>query len=162
MNEPDLNIVSRLRRVEAQLAVTAALYRYAHSIDYGEETEWLDCFTPGGVFELRLMNGGGERLLGSVPMGRTTAHGVRIEGREALTRFIANHTRAPEVFHKHCLMNPVITYDAVNETASACSYYMRIDVGRYSFGRYLDNLVQCQDGLWRFTERIAQIESPAL
>jgi hypothetical protein len=157
----DNNFAARVRRVEAQQDVMAALYRYAHSIDYGDEAEWVDCFMPEGVFELQLMNGGGQRLLASVPTGRATPRGVRIEGREALAHFVANHTHAPDVFHKHCVMNPLIRLDPANEAATVSSYYLRADVGRYSFGRYLDRLVRCEDGRWRLIERIAQIECPA-
>ena len=45
--------VRRLAALEAERAILRTLYRYGHSIDYGLEQEWVDCFTEDGVFDVR-------------------------------------------------------------------------------------------------------------
>jgi hypothetical protein len=102
-----------------------------------------------------------------IPMrssGIGTAHelGVRYQGRVALSHLVARHTRAPDRYHKHCLVEPRISID--QDGASVTSYWVRIDdVGDvpslYAFGRYLDRLDRCADGRWRFRERVVEIES---
>jgi hypothetical protein len=95
--------------------------------------------------------------------GTRHATGVRHEGREALAAFAASHSRPPERYHKHCIVEPRIEIDG--DEATAETYFLRLDeeddarVIR-SFGRYHDRLVRCPDGRWRFRERIAEIESP--
>jgi len=37
-------LVRRLAALEAERAILRSLYRYGHSIDYGLEREWVDCF----------------------------------------------------------------------------------------------------------------------
>ena len=46
-------LVRRLAALEAERAILRTLYRYGHSIDYGLEQEWVDCFTEDGVFDVR-------------------------------------------------------------------------------------------------------------
>jgi ketosteroid isomerase-like protein len=119
------DVEARLELLEAERAITRTLHRYAHSIDYGDEEAWVDCFTEDGVF-------------------------------------IARHTRAPELWHKHLLVEPAI--DVEGDTASCVSYLAVVmehddmPVLRV-FGRYRDRLERGDDGRWRFRERIAEIES---
>ena len=141
-------LVRRLEALEAERAILRTLYRYGHSIDYGLEQEWVDCFTENGVFDVR-------RRVGPAS--------ARYEGRAALAAFIAQHTRAPGRYHKHMLMEPAI---AVNDDqATVQSYFARLDAtheGRpfiRAFGRYLDRMVKGTAGVWRFTERIAEVEA---
>ena len=133
----------------AERSVLDTLYRYGHSIDYGLEDEWLDCFTADGVFEVR---------------GQTTDIPRRsYQGRDELARFVSQHTRAPDQWHKHLLIEPRITVDGAS--AKVCSYFARLDstnTGRpfvHAFGRYRDELIREADGCWRFTERIAEVEA---
>ena len=76
--------------------------------------------------------------------------------------FIQGHTRAPELWHKHLLVEPMIEVDA--DTAT-CSSYLAVVMEHQNepilrvFGRYRDRLVRCPDGRWRFRERIAEVES---
>jgi hypothetical protein len=138
-----------LAEIAAERAILATLYRYGHSIDYGLTDDWLDCFTADGAFDVR-------RRTGPVPSHRH-------EGREALEAFIAQHTHAPAHWHKHLLAEPVIT--VVHHTASARSYFTRLDARDdgtpfiHAFGRYVDELAKGSDGVWRFTQRIAEVES---
>jgi|SRR5918996_629879 hypothetical protein len=140
-------LVTRLEALETERAILRTLYRYGHSIDYGLEQEWVDCFTEDGVFDVR----------------RRVGPSARHEGRAALAAFIAQHTRAPGKYHKHMLIEPVITVH--DDQATVQSYFTRMDAtsdGRpfiRAFGRYLDRMVKETDGVWRFKERVAEVEA---
>ena len=134
----------------AERAVLRTLYRYGHSIDYGLEEDWLDCFVPDGAFDVRYR-------VGAKPSRR-------FEGRDDLAAFIAAHSRAPDFWHKHLLFEPLVTVDG--DRASVRSYFARLDASDdggapfvRAFGRYLDELVRGSDGEWRFAERIAEVEA---
>ncbi len=141
-------LIRRLAALEVERAILRTLYRYGHSIDYGLEQEWVNCFTEDGVFDVR-------RRVGPAS--------VRYEGRAALAAFIAQHTRAPGRYHKHMLMEPAIIVNG--EQATVQSYFTRLDATRdgrpfiRAFGRYLDRMVKGVDGVWRFTERVAEVEA---
>ena len=143
------DIQTRLSRLEDERAVLATLNRYGHSIDYGLEQDWVDCFTEDGVFD--------------VQHHRAGPPGARHEGREALAAFVGQHTRAPAKYHKHVVVEPVIAL--AGDGATVVSYYCRLDVAPNgepyvrSFGRYRDTMVRCPDGRWRFKERIADGEA---
>src|SRR5437870_12707088 len=47
------DITRRLNALEDKQHVVEALNRYAHVTDYGDESEWVDCFTEEGLFEIR-------------------------------------------------------------------------------------------------------------
>ncbi len=151
------SVEERLRALEARLAiledergVVANMHRYAHSIDYGLEAEWVDCFREDGVFDMRR----------PPDFDRP---GNRIAGRTALRAFIATHTRAPETWHKHMMVQPRIALEG--ETAKVESFFTRLDEDETGapytlvFGRYRDTVERCADGLWRFRERIVEIEA---
>jgi SnoaL-like domain len=141
-------LVRRLAVLEAERAILRTLYRYGHSIDYGLEQEWVDCFAEDGVFDVRRRVGGAS---------------ARHEGRAALAAFIAQHTRAPGRYHKHMLVEPAITVNG--DQATVQSYFTRLDATRAgrpfirAFGRYLDRMVKSDDGVWRFKERVAEVEA---
>ena len=100
------DLEARLALLEAEQAILKNLYRYGHSIDYGDEEGWVDCFTEDGVFDVRA------RL--SHQPNRV------ISGRDELRAFIKRHTRAPELWHKHLLIEPLIEVDG--DTATVRSY----------------------------------------
>jgi ketosteroid isomerase-like protein len=142
------DLEARVALLEAERAVLKTLHRYGHAIDYGDEEAWVDCFTEDGVFDIR---------------ARLSHQPNRIvSGRDELRAFIARHTRAPELWHKHLLVEPVIEVDG--DTAT-CSSYLAVVMEHDDepllrvFGRYRDRLVRCPDGRWRFLERIAEVES---
>ncbi len=143
-------LARRLRRLEDERGVLATLHRYGHALDYGAEADWVDCFTSDARYEVR------ER-------GHGTAGGVRAYvGRQELAAFAARHTRAPEHFHKHVVVDPVIAVDG--DRATADSYFLRLDHSGgervvYAFGRYRDELARGEDGRWRFAVRVAEVES---
>jgi alpha-D-ribose 1-methylphosphonate 5-triphosphate diphosphatase PhnM len=129
------------------------LARYGHAIDYGLEAVWLDCFTDDGAFDVRARN--------SAEMTR------RFEGRSQLAGFVAQHTRAPDAYHKHLMVEPRVTVDG--DEATAESYFVRVDADMaasgapgatriVAIGRYRDRLTRGPDGRWRFRERIAEVE----
>jgi SnoaL-like domain len=143
-------LARRLRVLEDERGVLATLHRYGHTLDYGAEAGWVDCFTADARYEVR---GPGSGTAGSVRA---------YDGRDALAAFAARHTRAPERFHKHVVVDPIIAVDG--DHATAVSYFLRLDDvdGErvvYAFGRYRDELVRADDGQWRFAVRVAEVES---
>ena len=147
------DVIRRLDAEEAERAIVRTLHRYVHTLDYGVEDEWLDCFTDDGVFDVRYREG---------TVRPDSGPPFRYEGRQALARFIAGHTRAPERYHKHLVSAALVTIDGGD--ARADSYFMRIDDHRgrpyvRSFGRYRDRLVRGADGAWRFALRVVEMES---
>jgi SnoaL-like domain len=140
-------VIERLEALEAERGVLATLYQYGHALDYGAEADWVDCFAAGAHYEVR-----------DGTAGRVRSY----DGQDELAAFATRHTRAPERFHKHVVVDPVIAVDG--DRATAVSYFMRLDHvdGErivYAFGRYLDELVRGEDGRWRFARRIAEVES---
>jgi ketosteroid isomerase-like protein len=138
---------ARVARLEAERGVIRTLHSYGHAIDYGDEEGWVDCFTEDGVFDVRGRLG--EKQL------------YRVAGRDALRAFVAEHTRAPELWHKHVVVNEVI--DVEGDTAT-CASYFAVPVAQDGapplnyVGRYLDRLVREPDGRWRFAERVVHLE----
>ena len=150
----------RLQALEAERGVRATLYRYGRALDYGAEDDWVDCFAARAHYEVRQR--GGKVAAGAGTSGTETAAVRSYDGRDELAAFAARHTRAPERFHKHLVADPVIAVDG--DRATAVSYFVRLDdidgePAVYAFGRYRDQLVRCADGRWRFTVRIAEVES---
>lgn len=153
------DVLARLAALEAERAVLANLSRYGHSIDYGLRDQWLDCFTEDAVYDLRYRPGLPPRKFRG---GTLTETGVVYRGQAELAVFIAGHTHAPDRWHKHMLMEPVVMLG--HGRATCQSYFARLDERPgepriTSFGRYLDRLLACPDGRWRFEERIAEIEA---
>lgn len=140
---------NRIRRLEAEKAISERLHSYGHCIDYGDVDEWLDCFTEDGAFDVR----------------RAQPAGATHKGRAELGRFVRAHTHAPQHWHKHLVLDPLIDVDG--DRASATSYFLRVDLigdrpTLRTFGRYRDQLRLCTDGTWRFTLRIVEVEGRLL
>ncbi len=103
----------------------------------------MDCWTPDGTLEWP-------------PPHQPYA------GRDAIRAVFRAHTHAPDMFHKHVVVDARIRVDG--DTATADSYFMRLDdypAGPQlsSFGRYRDRLRRCPDGMWRFERRVAEREA---
>lgn len=146
MKEAELGI-ELARLVSDERAILRVLYTYCHTIDYGDETGWLGLFTSDGIFHVEL------------PRGLPPIH---CGGQKELAAFIGAHPRAPAALHKHLLLNPLI--ELHGDEARAASYFqLLLDIDgvpeTYCFGRYLDRLVRSESGLWRFRERVAQVQS---
>jgi hypothetical protein len=163
-------LIARVRALEAERAILVTLHRYGHTIGVGDEEGWLDCFTEDGVFDVR------RRVVASAsdPAGNFATHphpdvrgaakpAVRYAGRADMRRFISQHPRPPQRYHKHIVVDPVISVSGA--TASVESFFVRLDAGPdgvphlTAFGRYRDRMVEGPDGRWRFVERIAEVES---
>ena len=128
-------------------AILRVLYTYCHALDYGEEAQWVGLFTADGIFHVDL------------PRGLPPIH---CAGKKELAAFAAAHPRAPAALHKHLLLDPLI--ELQGDEARVASYFqLLLDIDgtpeTYCFGRYLDRLVRSEDGLWRFKERVAQVQS---
>ena len=142
---PDADAEARLRRLEDRSAILRTLYDYGHTLDYGDEDGFLDCWTP-------------EASLG------WSMFPEPLVGHAQIRAGFRRHTHAPDAWHKHLLAEPQIRVDG--DTATVHSMFLRLDPYPasggpeiYAFGRYIDTLVRCADGRWRFTRRVVQKEA---
>jgi SnoaL-like domain len=140
------SLEARVQRLEDERDIVRTLYRYAAWLDYGPSELLEDIFTPDGSWN-------------------------RAPGRRGIRRFIGHHgfsemwrdhTHAPDFFHKHAILNPVV--DVAADEATAVSYLVFIcehPDGPYirAFSRCRDRLVRGDDGRWRIAERTAELES---
>lgn len=139
-------------------AIVRLLHDYGHFLDYGHSDEWFALFAPGAVYALAYRDGLVRRAIGCPEV-----HGSTLVYRDAaLKEFAAAHSRAPGHWHKHFVSGWRVDRDGTSG-ARCTSYFMRVDaVGNGSrivaCGRYLDRLVRIRTGLWRFAERVAEIE----
>ena len=157
MDELD-DLVRRLDLLEAERAIIATIYQFGHSIDYGRDAEWVDCFVPDGVLVVDY----GDLEPKRVAKGSRDGNRVTHSGAEQLAAFIAGHTRPPEFVHKHLYVEPRI--EVTGDTATSITYMTRVDriEGRaelLSFGRYHDRWRRCDDGRWRLVQRRIEVEA---
>jgi hypothetical protein len=140
---------ARLERLEAEAAIVRTLHRYGHAIDAGDEAEWVSLFTDDGEFRVR---------------GPGDAPGYTIAGRDELIAFAARHSRRPEAFHEHVVIQPVIDVDG---DAARCvsRFFVIVMDGEQpivrTFGSYRDQLARGSDGVWRFVVRQPEIDAAA-
>jgi hypothetical protein len=156
-------LASRIRLLEDERDIRAAIDRYGHAIDYGLEAEWADVFTPDAVFTVRMLRDVTPDFATTFPFAEILENGFRLRGRKALTAFAALHTRPPEAYHKHMVSDFVVKFEGP-DTARVTTYAFRID-GHIdtreiiAFGRHIDKVVRCPDGRWRIAERLYEMES---
>ncbi|MFO0688136.1 MAG: nuclear transport factor 2 family protein [Myxococcota bacterium] len=145
--------VGSLPRWEDERAIRHTMDLYAHSMDYGEEAVWVDCFTDDALFLVNDAQKGFEEI-------------YRVQGAERLAAYIAAYPRPPAVYAKHVCTQVLVRIDG--KTATAISFWVAINSqggasadkpNIMAFGRYRDRLVACPDGRWRFVERICETES---
>jgi hypothetical protein len=141
---------ARVKMLEAEREILQALYKYGHVWDYGPNEQRLDCFTEDGVFHL-------------VPKGKVTTEFHCCGRKELFEKWIRDHTTAPTVYHKHVMVEPRITLLSDSEArieSMFCRWDNRDGTPYTScYGRYLDHIVKCPDGVWRFKERTAELEA---
>lgn len=137
---------ARLQELEDRNAILDTLRQYGHALDYGDFDRLVDCFTSDAVRETR-------RLDGSVN---------RWEGEAGTIDFATRHSHAPELYHKHLVLNSMI--DLQGDTADVVSYMFRFDPRDdepsfvWGMGRYLDTMRRDPDGRWRILRRVSEIE----
>ena len=138
-------IEERLKVLEDKREILRTLHAYAHCLDYGDEEGFLDCWTEDAHLGWSIFP---QPLKGHAHI----REGFRV------------HTHAPDAWHKHMLAEPQITL--AGDRATVSSYFFRLDPYQstggpeiYAFGRYLDKLVRCKDGRWRFSERLVEKEA---
>lgn len=137
-----MGLEERVQELEDERAILRTLSSYGHALDYGLEDMWVDCWT-------------GEAVLRWPERPPIVGHAELIEAFRA-------HTHAPDRYHKHFVVDPLISLDG--DSARATSLFARLDSypdgpALKSFGRYIDRLVRCADGRWRITERVAEREA---
>lgn len=139
---------ARLRLLEDERAILRTLHAYGQSVDVADRDAYLDLWTEDAAFDSR---------------GREPSDVSRVvRGVEARTDFIEHFSRPPVGWHQHHVIEPLIDVDG--DTASVSSYFCVLREEEempnvWVFGRYRDTLVRCPDGRWRFTLRIAEVES---
>jgi ketosteroid isomerase-like protein len=136
------SLEKRLQCLEDRNAIVEVLYRYGHALDYGDENLWQACWhNEAALFWPRK---------------------GWIHGRDSLLAAFREHSHAPNKYHKHVVVDPLL--DISGDLAKVESYFalLHADPGgpyTYSFGRYRDVFVRCDDGDWRFRERRLEVES---
>ncbi len=151
IDEAQEALARRLDLIEDTAAIVDVLYRYCHSIDYGMEDDFVDCFTAEAVWEVHREGSG----VHAVPP-------LRFAGEQQLREFVEGHTRPPELYHKHATVNPLV--EVRGDLATARSYIVTIVAAPggmpelTSFGRYIDLLVR-ERGSWRISERRVEVEA---
>jgi hypothetical protein len=135
-------IEERLRALEDERAILRTLYTYGYAIDYGRPDDYADCFLDDATLHWPFRGG-------------------PLVGLERIMEEFHRHTHGPDTWHKHFVVDPLITIEG--DRAAAESMYARIDSYETGpeitvYGRYRDVLVRCEDGRWRISERHADPE----
>src|ERR1700704_1442232 len=110
------DILRRIELLEAEREIVRTIYQFGHTIDYGLEAEWVDCFLPDGELDVIY----GDRPPNRVALGTRPPPGVLHRGTEQLAAWIGGHTRPPVRIHKHVYVEPQITLDG--DTATSITY----------------------------------------
>jgi hypothetical protein len=160
------DLTRRLAALEAERDILQTLNRYGHTIGLGDEAGWLDLFEPDGVFEIHRRDFGAGDIAHPHPDQRKgAANGPTVyDGRDQLVRFISRHPHPPARYHKHTVLDSVVTLDGT-DAADVASFFIRLDAGPdgaphvTAFGRYIDRMRRGADGRWRFAHRRCNVES---
>jgi hypothetical protein len=144
-------LLSRVTRLEDEQAILDTLHRYNRAVDVGDDAAWAELFTEDGIFRC---------------LDRAGAEILRIQGREALAKWVRGFRASETTLTKHHVVAPVITIDG--KTAAVESYSFRLsesgDPGDSPFlllmGRYRDDMVKDGQGRWRFRQRNTITEAP--
>jgi hypothetical protein len=149
-----LTLEQRLQRLEDREEILRTLHQYSHALDFGKDAaEFADCFTDDGVW------------YSTIEGKWAGTRGVRLEGRAQLAAWHARNAGSrgePGAFGKHMLVEPDIRLDGDRATVRSYFHTLNETVDGplpFSMGQYLDVMVRCPDGRWRFQERHLQRES---
>lgn len=118
--------------LDAHLQLRNLYSQYCFGLDYLEDDEVLDCFTPDGVFALS-------------DRGDFSGHDE--------IRAILDASRDSR--NRHNIMN-VLVEDVDGDTARVRAYFILLrpsDGAVISYGHYVDDAVRCDDGRWRWTRK---------
>jgi hypothetical protein len=146
----DISTLSaRLRVLEDERAILRTLHQYCHAMDYGPDSEFISCFVNDGLWEVRMRrSGAGFKCRGHIQLAASLAAQMSV--------------RVPALFAKHIVIDPLITLSG--DRASVVSYFLRVEprpdapTEIVASGRSFDRMVRVEDGIWRFEERIAEID----
>ena len=159
----------RLRWLEASLRelrdkeeILRTLYQYCHSLDRATEADdMVDCFTESGIWRSsvgsRTAGTGGAVISGRGEIADWFMRGVRSKGPDPT-----------EWKRGNCnITAPDIRIEGDRATSECYMIGVREDEGGpqiAAMGRYLDTLVRCPDGRWRFEDRhyIREGTTPAM
>lgn len=150
------DLEKRIRELEDAREVTNLVYRYAHYIDAFRRDDWLDLFTPDAEYIARGRTGPNDAWENAVHLK------TRTDFEKFIDDFSVRMRRPAGEEQKNLLSQPLV--EVSGDTATATTYFHLIFVKngeRYIFagGRYIDRAVRCDDGRWRFRERISDIDS---
>ena len=145
-HEQGRSIADRIQTIEDERDIVQVLYAYGRALDYGPLESFLDVFEEDGRWE---------RVASKLPPKSFEKH-------SGLEKMWTVHTHAPDYFHKHTVLNPIVEVDG--DEAHASSYLVFIcdhPDGPYirAFSRCQDWLVRSVDRKWRIRERRAELES---
>ena len=143
----------RIKALEDDKEIRRTLLQYVQVIDQGTDPAQMgDCFTDDGVW------------WASIDGPFAGIAGSRHEGRKDIEHWFGGMPRLvtaedpanPRAKSKHYLVSPEIRIDG--DRAEVESYHLETSASKdgpliTSMGRYLDVLVRCPDGRWRFKER---------
>ena len=138
-------ILTRLRLLEDERAITRTLYHYAHAQYSGDKRQFLNCFTDDAIIE-------------------RSRHGKIIVGHDEIAEYFDAISHAPVDYHKHVVIEPIIEIDGDAAIVSSDFLYVqRNSEGPFisHFGHYADEMVRDRDGNWRFTRRQLLTEAAA-
>jgi ketosteroid isomerase-like protein len=137
-----------LRMLLEERAVMRAMNEYAHAMDAGDESGWVDAFAPDALFDV---------------FKADTGEKIHVEnGHDDLASYIRGYPKPPH-YRKHIMVNPLIDIDG--DRAFVRSYWLLLqrddDTGAAvlaAFGRYRDELHKIQ-GRWVIANRFAEVEA---
>lgn len=147
-------LAKRVQILEDEKAILHTLYEYGHVLDYGRDPDqWVDLFTEDGVWK-------GTPVTTHAGAGS----GDRVEGHAALAEWLFRGGRSePEYWeitgHRashNSISMPDIKIDGDRATVESTLTITREDPTGpivFAIGRFLDVLVRCPDGKWRFKVR---------
>jgi ketosteroid isomerase-like protein len=145
----DDELRNQLALLMDEKAIVATLYRYGDALDHGDRDQFIDCFTSDAEYVVKA------RV--------DIAVGFTFVGHEQLRGYFDGHTHAPEAFHKHVTVNPLVHVDGA--AAEVQSYFLRVDSPGagpavvLAAGKYIDRFERGDDGGWRIRSRVCEVEN---
>lgn len=129
----DESVIERLRRLEDLHALQQLRAHYCQHLDSGRWDDLVELFTPEGAF-----------------VGLSTA-----SGREGLREFFSGLQSGSLSAWWHFASNETLALDGDRATGQTWLLQPCVVDGKSQLaaGRYIDVMVRCDDGRWRFEER---------